>query len=588
MLKELHLQNFKCFEDHVLPLEPTTIIVGRNNAGKTTIVEALRLLSIIVGRYQSLQYSNVPRWLEIPRWCRGVSPSLRGMEFNFENVFHRYGDPPATITATFEAGETVTVYIGRDEAIHAVIADAKDKPVTSQGQARKLRLPIVSILPQVAPLARAESILNADYVRRALSSSLAPLHFRNQLNLFYGAFNEFKELAENTWPGLRMRELRGRGQLPEGPLSLLVQDQDFVAEVGLMGHGLQMWLQTIWFLARADKQATVILDEPDVYMHADLQRRLVRLVRSRYRQVIIATHSVEIISEVDPGEILVIDRRKRKSSFAASLPAVQSVIDNIGSAQNLQLARLWNARRCLLVEGKDIALLKHFQNSLFRDSPDPIDTLPNTSIGGWGGWNYAVGSSMLLKNAGGEQIVTYCILDSDYHTPDEIQERLADAMTRGVELHIWERKEIENYLLVPTAIHRFITTRIRAGVPSPEVVTIAEKMDEIAQTLRIYAIDQLAEQFYAKNKADGLPKANSRARSIVEPRWKSWDGRLSFVSGKEILSQLSKWSKDCFGVSFSTNGIAKELRAEEMAPELVAVITAVEDGVTFEEALADS
>lgn len=68
-----------------------------------------------------------------------------------------------------------------------------------------------------------------------------------------------------------------------------------MAEVALMGHGLQMWLQTMWFLCRSSPTATVVLDEPDVYMHPDLQRRLVRLVRGRYPQIIIATHSVEIV-----------------------------------------------------------------------------------------------------------------------------------------------------------------------------------------------------------------------------------------------------------------------------------------------------
>jgi len=48
MLKELQLENFRCFDNHVIPLRPTTIVVGRNNAGKSTIVEALRLISIVI------------------------------------------------------------------------------------------------------------------------------------------------------------------------------------------------------------------------------------------------------------------------------------------------------------------------------------------------------------------------------------------------------------------------------------------------------------------------------------------------------------------------------------------------------------
>lgn len=71
MIKKLRLQNFRCFNDHIIPLRPTTIIVGRNNAGKSTIIEALRLISIVVSRYQSLNFSSVPDWLEIPKSYRG-------------------------------------------------------------------------------------------------------------------------------------------------------------------------------------------------------------------------------------------------------------------------------------------------------------------------------------------------------------------------------------------------------------------------------------------------------------------------------------------------------------------------------------
>ncbi len=45
MLTELRLINFRCFKDHVIPLRRNTIIVGKNNAGKSTVIDALRLVS---------------------------------------------------------------------------------------------------------------------------------------------------------------------------------------------------------------------------------------------------------------------------------------------------------------------------------------------------------------------------------------------------------------------------------------------------------------------------------------------------------------------------------------------------------------
>src|SRR5690606_2382319 len=130
----------------------------------------------------------------------------------------------------------------------------------------------------------------------------------------------------------------------------------------------------------------------------------------------IATHSIEIMSEVEAENILIIDKKKNKSIFASDFNAVQKVLLNMGSIHNLALARLWSANKMLIVEGKDIEILKRIQNTLFKNSKEPLDAIPNISIGGWGGWNRAVGTKLMLKNAGDENIIVYCLFDSDYHT----------------------------------------------------------------------------------------------------------------------------------------------------------------------------
>ena len=172
-------------------------------------------------------------------------------------------------------------------------------------------------------------------------------------------------MAEESWPGLQIISLERKNNLPDQPIELLVRDGDFVAEIGWMGHGLQMWLQ-MWFITRSKDSDAIIL-------------------------------------------------------------AVQKIIEKIGSAQNLQLTRLWSSGKLLLVEGKDIKFLKQFQNLIFPNSKTPFDALPNMPIGGWSGWPYAIGSAMLLTNAFGEQISTYCILDSDYYPGGVVEKRYEDA-----------------------------------------------------------------------------------------------------------------------------------------------------------------
>jgi energy-coupling factor transporter ATP-binding protein EcfA2/predicted transcriptional regulator len=581
MLTSLILKNFRCFEDHTIPLRANTIIVGRNNVGKSTIVEAFRLLSTVVDRYQFTNFSLVPDWLDDAVHRRGIYPSLRNIEFNTKSIFYHYRESPAILSATFATGETIDVHIGEGGKLFAVIKDSTGKPIESKAQALKANIPSVGILPQVAPLAAEENILTSEYVRRSVSTSLAPLHFRNQLYMFSQHFSEFKKLAEMSWPGLRIMDVDAGGTLPGESLSLFVRDGNFVAEVGWMGHGLQMWLQTMWFLARARDHSSIILDEPDVYMHADLQRKLIRLIQGRHKQVIVATHSVEIMSEVPPEDILVVERRKKKSYFATSLPAAQKVIDNMGGVHNLHVARLWNARRCLLVEGKDVTLLAVLQNILFPDSEYALAILPHMSVGGWTGWDYAIGSSMLLKNAFNQDIIPYCILDSDYHTVDEIRARKKQAKKRGVQLHIWEKKEIENYLVHPEAIQRTICTNLGKKINGPTVEEVKKKLNQIAEKFKDQTQDAIANQLYINDKGGGVTKANREARKIIKRMWKSKEGRLSVVGGKKVISELSRWSQQKYQASLSPAKIARHMTREEVPKEIVNVLTAIEKGKNF-------
>jgi energy-coupling factor transporter ATP-binding protein EcfA2 len=581
MIKELRLENFRGFDDHCIPFNPrTTVVVGKNNAGKSTIVEALRLVSLITNRYQRLEFRSLPIWLDRPRRERGVSPSIKNIELNLDSAFHRYNDPPAIITCTFERGESITIYIGEQSEIYGVIRDSQGNLVVTPTQAHKFELPNVQILPQIAPLEESEKILDEGYVKRHIVTSRSSLHFRNQLKVLYEYFQKFKKIAEATWPGLRITSLEGRGSLPGQELSLLVQDTDFVAEVGWMGHGLQMWLQTMWFLTYSEGADVVILDEPDVYMHADLQRRLIRFVKNRDWQTIIATHSMEMMAEVEPEEVLVVDRRKDKSTFAPSLPAVQKVVNYIGSIHNIQLARLWSAKTLLLVEGDDVTILKRFQNRLFPTSEKPFDALPNMSIGGWGGWRLVSGSSFFLKNAGGEDILTYCFLDSDYHHDEQVAARYAEAKTHGVELHIWSRKEIENFLIVPSAIQRVIAFGCKANKTPPTVEDVENEINSIAEGLRDEIFDNLCTEF-ATNKALAAGTANKRARERLTQAWSAFEGRISIVPGKQMVSALSSWSQKNFSASFNATKLASSLQKTEINLEIQAVVEAIENHESF-------
>lgn len=578
MLRQLRMRNFRCFDDHTVLFEPVVVAVGKNNAGKSSLIEALRLVAAVINR-RGAQFVVAPSWLDLPRFTKGIAPRISQLGLNLNSVFHRYGSPPAVITATFRQGVVVNVYVGREETIFATI-QASSEWINSAARFFGLKLPWISVLPQIGPLLTEEYRITDGRVLGYLDSRLSSRHFRNQLLQMDMHFAGFKSLAEETWHGLRVDPIQESVTKDGTLLSLQIRDGDFVAEVGWMGHGLQMWLQTIWFLSRTAADCTVVLDEPDVYMHPDLQRKLFRLTRGRFRQCIVATHSVEIMAEADPANILIIDKKDRRSRYANNEPGVQVLIDQIGGIHNVHLARLWSARKFLLVEGKDMGLLKHFHSTLFPDAELPLDAIPCLPIGGWSGWPYAVGSSMTLNNAVGDRIATYCILDSDYHSEDEITNRYLEAQGRGVNLHVWRRKEIENFLLQPKAIRRVLVTRIKTGeVPSSE--EIRRRLLEICESERRSIEDGFASAMIQADRKLDVVTANRSARAYVDKAWQSEDGRFAIASGKTLLSELSKWAQGQFGVAFGPPAIARQVTQSEIPGELAGVIRAIEEGSSF-------
>ena len=111
MLKEITFINFRCFERHAVPLDAITIAVGQNNAGKSTFVGGLRLIALVRERFRNLNFNAPPKWLSLPSWYRGVSPSVENLNINFPTICYRYGDPPAQVAAIFENDCKIEVYL---------------------------------------------------------------------------------------------------------------------------------------------------------------------------------------------------------------------------------------------------------------------------------------------------------------------------------------------------------------------------------------------------------------------------------------------------------------------------------------------
>jgi hypothetical protein len=77
VLTSLRLQNFRGFKDHRVPLRELTVLVGANDAGKSTLVEALRLVDLVEDRLFAARprFFPAPEWLDSERATTGVRPT---------------------------------------------------------------------------------------------------------------------------------------------------------------------------------------------------------------------------------------------------------------------------------------------------------------------------------------------------------------------------------------------------------------------------------------------------------------------------------------------------------------------------------
>lgn len=545
-------------------------------------------MSLVTARFGSANIRDVPSWLDIGRVYRGFAPGLDRTEFDFSAAFHRFNGPPALIRAGFSNGARLEIHVGGQDAVHAVAFAPNGTVVQTKAQAGRVELPRVAACPQVAPLALDEKVLRADYVRRTMDTPRASQLLRNQIFRHPEYFAPFQALVSELWPGIRVRELGLEEERPavpadpRGDLFLLVQEtEDFVAEASRFGHGLQVCLQIAWFLVRTDVNATVVLDEPDVYLHPDVQRRLFRAVRARFQQCIVTTHSAEIMADASPEEVLIINKTAGESRYATSLPAVQDVVERLGGVHNLSLAKLANARRFLLVEGDDLDCLAPIHRALFPTSSLDLRDLPNADVGGWSGWERVVGAASVMQNALGERMQVYAIFDSDYYPPEVIKWRYARAAEHGVSLHVWSRKELESYLIVPSTIARVINTRRRSDVAEASEDDVARQTDTIVEGMKAEAGASLGEALLNNDRKAGGKSAFLAADREIARRWATREGRWGTVNAKSVLSALSEWARVNYGCTFGANTIARSMKAHEVPHELALVLSALESGASF-------
>lgn len=575
MIKSISLKNFRGYRDHTVEFTPFCLLIGQNNAGKTTLVEALRIAAVALAKAESAQFTMAPETHNPDITGPVYRFSLDTLDLESRGLHYNYKtDEPAIIKVRYTNNCQIIIALGEsiDDAYCQLVISG-GKKVNSRALAKGSKFRPIFVMPPVGALLVEETARDKRYLYKHMNGYLSYRHIRNQMSEMPTEFKRFKQMLTESWStNLQLGDIEyGLGE-KQNQYGLTIRDGPFVSEMALVGSGLQAWIQTTWFLARVDPDSIIVLDEPDVFLHADLQRKLIKLLAAeRYRQTIVATHSLEMIADVAPGEIILVSKRSQRSRALSSNAQAQSVVEAIGTNLNMQLSKVAAAGRILFVEGNDYSFLDQIAFKMGNAFYDKFSKVPHFSVGGMNNWPRAAMASRAFYETSSGKVEGVMFIDRDYKSDDLFQSFVAEAGKDGLRIVVWARKELENYFLDAKLIHSYLS-RGDAAVEYDRVsVIVDEVIDELAKDLPVL----IAESLQAADRKLSLSTAMANANKIITERLEKGAAWRDIVGGKRALSMISQRCQAEWGNQVSSMSLCRHMALEDVAPELHAAIVSL-------------
>jgi len=568
VIKSINLKNFRGFRDHTVELTPFCLLIGQNNAGKTTLVEALRIVSAALAKAPTANFSMAPDSLgpdisgPVYRFSLDtLDIENRGLHYNYQS------HDPAIIKVRYSNNYQICVAVGESlEDAYCQLLLPGGRKVNSRAQAKNPCFRPICVMPPVGSLLPEETQRDKRYLNKHINGYLSYRHIRNQMMDMPKEFERSKELLTESWStNLQVGEIEHGAGEKQNHYALTIRDGPFVSEMALVGSGLQAWIQTTWFLARVASDSIIILDEPDVYIHADLQKKLIKLLAAeRYRQTIVATHSLEMIADVAPSEIILVSKRAPRSRALSSSEQAQKVVETIGTNLNIQLSKVAASGKIVFVEGKDYSFLDQIAFKLGNIFYDRFSKIPHFSVGGMNNWPRAAMASRAFHETSSGKVEGVMFIDRDYK-PDEYFASIIDNAEKDyLRIKVWSRKEIENYFLDAKIIHSYLCRNNE----KVEFSSVQEIVDGALAELTTELPVLIADGFQTADRKLALPTAMERANAVLKERREQGTAWCDIVSGKKAISLISERCQSKWGVQISPMSLCRHMELGDVAPEL--------------------
>ncbi len=583
MSSEVHIvridyENYKALRKLALHLDHMNVLVGPNNSGKSTIISSLRALDTAIRHARA----KSPGWIKVDGLDRlGYTLNTMSLPISTDNVSTNYDNVCAKVHYKLSNGTKLELGFPTQNSCYFCVEGPRGTPKTPVQFRADVPL-VLTCIPQLGPVEREELLVEPKTVNSNLNTQRASRNFRNYWHYNPDNFEAFASLVKTTWPGLAIQKPE-LDKTPPPTLSMFCTEDRFTIELHWAGVGFQVWCQLLTHIARAKDSSIIVVDEPEIYLHPDVQRQLLNLLRKQKVDVIIATHSSEIMGEADPDEIIVLDKRKQTAKHIKDVEGVQIALDNIGSIHNITLAQLARTKRAIFTEGSfDYKVLRRFAAILdFHDLAAGAGMTAFESEG-FASWQKIRDFSWGLEKTVGKTLHIASVFDRDYFCDEQLLEVQNELGSRVDLVYILKRKEIENYLLSPIplqkAVDRALSENHKRTGREVKSVDISKILDEVTLTFKADAQSQYLgkRSDYLRGTGKNITTLNRETLSWFEQLWINLDSRLQIVPGKEVLAKFREHIQKALGVNITDNKILSAFSKSDVASDMSELIMKLE------------
>ncbi|MGW4942071.1 ATP-dependent nuclease [Actinoplanes sp. NPDC004185] len=570
MISRVEFLRYRGFRKFQVEFASGAVLVGANSAGKSTIAEALALAD----KCTRIAQRKTPNMRVVDGGMSVNAYAFQASDSDTDPVHHEFSRESARATVVWSSGARLHMVWpeGDDYGMQQGFfwleqADGGQPKATAVA---KLFSPI-TIIPVLTPLDQVEDLKNAKYINSMVSTRLASRHFRNHLYLMKqnGGLQEFIDFAEPWLPEIFLSEVILDTSADRLGVFYGERASRIPKELAWAGDGVQIWLQLVWHIYRTKGSPTIVLDEPEVYLHPDLQRRLVRLLDDCDAQIILATHSSEVITESPPSSVVWIDRGKRTGKRVTAPSKLAGVADGLGTNYNLALVRATRSKMVIAAEADDVRIIRTLARSVGARSiwaEDNVSLIPIRSFSDWAGSAPLV---WMAKDVLTDVETFACILNSDCRPPAFNNKVAAELSAAGVYAKVSPWRELLNCLLQGPILSRAsgADVDVMAYRLADAVNDVFPEGNERIQAHRVKFGDGNSDE------SEGLSIAGGRTADMLMDR-------LAIVSPALVLARLNEWLVPAGYKELTPLSIARATDASDLPAELIETLLDLEGAVS--------